>query len=122
MWSKDRHAAAGKAAETRAEQFLQGLGLITRERNFRCKAGEIDLIMQAGDLLVFVEVRLRNNPFFSSASESVTWRKQQKIIRAARFYLLQHRLLDKMGCRFDVVAFNRPTGDPEWITNAFSEV
>ena len=113
-------SAKGDAAETRAEEFLQSQGLRTRSKNFRCKLGEIDLIMLHGDTLVFVEVRLRNNPRFTQAAESVTWRKQQKIIRAAQVYLLQERLTDRVACRFDVVALTQATETaPEWIQNAF---
>src|SRR5690606_16286623 len=96
-------------------------GLRRRERNYRCKAGEIDLIMSQGDTLVFIEVRLRRNTRFASASESVDLRKQQKLIRAAQHYLMQHRLTDQVACRFDVVAFNHGL-DPEtitWLPNAF---
>lgn len=111
----------GEAAEALAEQFLQAQGLQTRARNYRCKVGEIDLIMQHGDTLVFVEVRLRNNPRFSQAAESVTWRKQQKIIRAAQVYLMQTRLTDSVICRFDVVALatTNSGAEPDWIQNAF---
>lgn len=109
----------GEAAEAHAEQFLHAQGLQTRARNYRCKVGEIDLIMQHGETLVFVEVRLRNNPRFLQAAESVTWRKQQKIIRAAQVYLMQTRLTDSVICRFDVVALTTEGATPDWIQNAF---
>jgi putative endonuclease len=113
----------GEAAEAYAEAFLKQQGLITRHKNNRCKLGEIDLIMTQGKNLVFVEVRLRNNRHFSSAAESVDYRKQKKIIRTAQHFLLKMNLLDKVPCRFDVIAFNssRPeTEIPEWIKDAFS--
>jgi len=94
-------------------------GLVKLDKNYRCKLGEIDLIMQHEDTLVFVEVRLRSHPAFANAAESVTIRKQQKIIYAAQHYLQQHRLTDKAICRFDVIGFCK-NGDPEWIQNAFS--
>ena len=64
-------SARGAQAERLAEQFLQGQGLVCIERNYRCAAGEIDLIMRDGNMLVFVEVRLRSNRFFTQAAESV---------------------------------------------------
>ena len=110
---------SGAQAEARAEVFLVKQGLVKREQNYRCKLGEIDLIMQHKDTLVFVEVRLRTHQAFANAAESVTIRKQQKIIKTAQHYLQQHRLTDKANCRFDVIAFS-DNGEPEWIKDAFS--
>jgi len=121
LWSARANAQQGQKAEALAEAFLQGQGLQPRQHNYRCKAGEIDLIMTQGEILVFVEVRLRTNARFASAAESVDARKQQKLLRAAQHYLLQHRLTDKVQCRFDVIAFNRGL-DPTsitWLPNAF---
>lgn len=116
---KTAKISAGAVAEQRAEIFLQEKGLVIREKNYRCKLGEIDLIMQHGDSLVFVEVRLRTHQAFAGAAESVTIRKQQKIIKTAQYYLQQHQLTDKAHCRFDVIAFGENT-TPEWIKDAFS--
>jgi putative endonuclease len=110
----------GAHAETRAEQFLWQQGLTTRAKNYRCKLGEIDLIMAQGNDIIFVEVRLRKHPLFASAAESVTLRKQQKIIKAAQRYLQEHRLTETAHCRFDVIAFSSEQSEPEWIKNAFS--
>lgn len=115
-------SAKGFDAEARAEKFLHSKGLQTRDKNYRCKGGEIDLIMRDGETLVFVEVRLRSNRRFETAAESVDFRKQHKIIKAAQYYLLEKRLTDKLPCRFDVVAINNQTDSEqefEWITNAF---
>ena len=112
----------GQAAETYAEAFLKRQGLMTQHKNYRCKLGEIDLIMTQGNSLIFVEVRLRNNRHFSSAAESVDYRKQKKIIKTAQYFLLKMNLLDKVPCRFDVIAFNSchpETEIPEWIKDAF---
>lgn len=111
----------GSDAEARAESFLLHQGLVTHCKNYRCKLGEIDLVMQHGETLVFVEVRLRSNPRFSSAAESVNGRKQQKIIRTAQLYLQQRQLTERVPCRFDVVALARDdsTAPPEWIRDAF---
>lgn len=92
----------------------QGLRLITR--NYRCKGGEIDLIMETrrGET-VFVEVRVRNHGSFGGAAESVNQRKQQRLIVAAQHYLC--RLPALPPCRFDVVAID---GDHmTWLSDAF---
>lgn len=109
----------GALAEARAETFLVQQGLVKREKNYRCKLGEIDLIMQHNTTLVFIEVRLRSHTGFANAAESVTYRKQQKIIKTAQYYLQQHHLTDKANCRFDVIAFS-DNSSPEWIKDAFS--
>jgi putative endonuclease len=114
-----RTSGAGALAEARAETFLLQQGLVKRAQNYRCKLGEIDLIMQHNTTLVFIEVRLRSHTGFASAAESVTVRKQQKIIRTAQHYLQQHQLTDTANCRFDVIAFG-DNGNPEWIKDAFS--
>ena len=112
--------STGSQAEQRAALFLHQQGLVIRAKNYRCKAGEIDLIMQQGDTLVFIEVRLRSHRQFANAAESVTFSKQRKIIKTAQFYLQHHQLTDKINCRFDVIAFGDNTA-PEWIKNAFCE-
>lgn len=117
--SEPKHTL-GAEAEARAEQFLQQQGLLTRVKNYRCKLGEIDLIMQQGDELIFVEVRLRSHSQFATAAESVTFRKQQKIIKAAQRYLQEQHLTERANCRFDVIAFSANNSEPEWIKNAFS--
>lgn len=116
-------STTGELAEARAETFLVQQGLVKRAKNYRCKLGEIDLIMQHDiaheTTLVFVEVRLRTHAGFANAAESVTYRKQQKIIKTAQYYLQQYGLTDKANCRFDVIAFS-DNGNPEWIKDAFS--
>ena len=114
-------SARGAQAERLAEQFLQGQGLVCIERNYRCAVGEIDLIMRDGNMLVFVEVRLRSNRFFTQAAESVNYRKQHKITRAAQYFLLTHKLTDKVPCRFDVIALDgMQTASIDWIKSAFN--
>ena len=107
--------AAGGAGEERAEDYLARHGLAIVARNYRTKAGEIDLIARDGTTLVFVEVRLRSPHRFGGAKASITPRKQRRIVAAARQYLMNLKPLPP--CRFDVVAFD---GDaPEWIRGAF---
>jgi putative endonuclease len=110
----------GQAAEHYAENFLKSRGLILVEKNYRNRYGEIDLIMKDKQYLVFIEVRLRNNPMVSG-SESVSFFKQQKIIRAAEYYLKKHQLSHSQYCRFDVMGLQQqPDGFTcRWIRNAF---
>jgi putative endonuclease len=77
----------GQSAESRAEAFLKTHGLKRVTRNWRCRFGEIDLVMQDGATLVFVEVRLRSRSDFGGAAASVTPAKQKKLLAAARQYL-----------------------------------
>jgi putative endonuclease len=109
----------GKFAENRAEKLLLARGLRILQRNYRCRQGEIDLIAQDGDTLVFVEVRSRSRQDYGSAAESITPAKQRRIIAAARHYLAT---LSRMpACRFDVVTLDRG-GEPLWIKAAFEDM
>jgi putative endonuclease len=105
---------AGDAGEERALRHLQQHGLSLVERNFRCKGGEIDLIMQEGQVLVFVEVRKRADQRHGGAAASVTWRKQRRLIIAAQVYLQRYRT--PPACRFDVIAIEGDTLN--WLKNA----
>ena len=107
--------ASGAAAEDRAAEHLQRRGLKLVARNWRCRQGEIDLILRDGATLVFVEVRSRASATFGGAGASITLAKQAKLIRAAEHYLLQHP--DPAPCRFDAVLID---GDElQWLRNAF---
>lgn len=94
----------GQQGEDRALAYLQQQGLVLLERNFRCKVGELDLIMQHGAVLVFVEVRQRASGRYGGAAASVTPAKQRRLLRAAQFYLLRYR--SQPPCRFDVIAID----------------
>ncbi|RXZ36434.1 YraN family protein [Oxalobacteraceae bacterium CAVE-383] len=111
---------AGDGAEDRALAYLQQQGLRLCTRNFRCKAGEIDLIMNervnAHDTLVFIEVRKRSSMRYGGAAGSVTPAKQARLIRAAHWYLARYRTMPP--CRFDVIAFERE--EMSWLKNAFA--
>ena len=109
----------GQTAESRAAAFLQSHGLKLVTRNWRCRFGEIDLVMQDGAALVFVEVRLRSRGDFGGAAASVTPAKQKKLLAAARQYLAALKSMPP--CRFDVVALSG-SGQPEWIRNAFDDM
>jgi len=112
--------AQGAKAEDLALRHLEAQGLTLVTRNFRCRMGELDLIMRDDGYLVFVEVRSRRYSHYGTPAESVTPAKQQKLLLAAAFYL-QRQTLD-LPCRFDVVAILRPASvEPqvEWIRDAF---
>ena len=108
----------GKEAEQLAESWLRNRGLLPVCRNFRCRSGEIDLIMRDGESLVFVEVRFRKNHRFGTPAETVCLSKQQRLIKAAYSYLQRRKEIPQ--CRFDVISV---TGEQEksieWIPNAF---
>jgi putative endonuclease len=104
----------GQAGEDAALAYLQQQGLALVMRNFRCKSGEIDLIMQDQGSLVFVEVRKRASGDFGGAAASITPAKQRRLLRTAQYYLLRYRT--QPACRFDVIAIDgeRMT----WLKNA----
>ncbi len=106
----------GAAGERIAEQYLLARGLETVARNYHCRGGELDLVMRQGNVLVFVEVRLRCHPGFGGALASVDARKQRRLIHAAQHYL-QHTGWNGP-CRFDVIGLDEHA-QPEWISNAF---
>ncbi len=114
----------GDYYEDKAVTLLENRGLRLLERNFSGKTGEIDMIAQEGDQLVFVEVRARSNRFFESAAGSVNTRKQQRIIRTAQLFLQRRPHLAHMPCRFDVIAFEPPQFGTcpriHWIRGAFT--
>ncbi len=110
----------GTAAEDLAIEHLEQRGLILLTRNYHCRRGEIDLIMQEGNFLVFVEVRYRKNDRYGSAAESVTRQKQRRLLTTAEYYLQSERHHADNICRFDVIALSGEQ-DPqiEWIKDAF---
>lgn len=112
---------SGNAAETLALRYLEGQGLKLVTRNYRCRQGEIDLVMRDRDNLVFVEVRYRRNPDFGGAVGSVTATKQARLRAAAEHYLLAHPAEARRPCRFDVLGLQSLNDDrpPHWITDAF---
>lgn len=103
----------GRDAEVRAQTFLEQQGLTLIEKNFRCRAGEIDLIMRDVQTLVFIEVRSRKNQQFGGAAASVGPVKQQRLWRSASLYLL--KFPKPPACRFDLVAIDG--NDLRWMKN-----
>jgi putative endonuclease len=113
---------AGSEGESEALTHLKRAGLKLIARNYRCKAGEIDLIMLDGRTLALIEVRYRSTLNFGGAAASVTWRKQRRIIMAARHLMLTRADLRRYPARFDVVAISSGIRgvEIEWIKAAFT--
>ena len=109
----------GQAAEALAADYLRCHGLSILERNFRCRFGEIDLIAQDGETVVFVEVRMRGRSNFGGAAESITARKRERLRKTARFYLAGLRTLPR--CRFDALLVSGTGSNIDWIRDAFGE-
>ena len=109
----------GKKSEIIAADFLKQKGYKIIELNHKNKVGEIDIIAQDKEYLVFVEVKARMSRAFGDPLEAVNYRKQQKIRQVAELYLIKKRKTDA-NCRFDVVAI---LGDEDsnirHIENAF---
>lgn len=112
-----KHLVDGRLAETQALQYLLQQGLRWQASNYRCKVGELDLLLWEGKTLVVVEVRYRKNNHYGGAAASITYQKQLRIIKATQHYVIMHKL-NQVAVRFDVVALT--AGKPlEWIKNAF---
>ena len=108
----------GDAAEQLALEHLERHGLKLLARNYRCRMGEVDLIMRDGASLVFVEVRLRGKGAFASAAESIDARKQRRIVAAAMHYLMRQ---PETPCRFDCVLMSTlDAASVEWVKAAFT--
>lgn len=110
----------GYAAENQARQFLSQQGLTWITSNYRCRWGEIDLIMKDKDTIVFIEVRSRVSNEYGGAVESITMQKKKKIIKTASHYLVAKNLWDKCFTRFDVISLQGELNAMEWIKNAFT--
>ena len=118
---KSAHLRQGSAAEAAAEQYLQKAGLIVKQKNYSCRHGEIDLVMEDGNELVFFEVRYRRGDSFGGPAASIDHGKQQRLKRSADHYLQTHNSEGHNGCRFDVMAVSGSEPDYrfDWVTNAF---
>ena len=108
----------GAAAELAALHFLKRQGMSPLTSNFRSKLGEIDIIMLAGQTLVFVEVRHRSYDRYGGAAASINAAKKKKLWRTAHLFLQQHPAYQALPCRFDVVAYDGTDleTEPDWRT------
>lgn len=110
----------GGDAEQIAVSYLRRQHLVLIAQNYRCRFGEIDLIMRDGSTLVFIEVRMRANEMYGGAAASITPAKQAKLLRTARHYLSE--INSEPSCRFDALLLSGANGQEiEWIRNAFGE-
>lgn len=112
----------GAELEALACKYLHQNGCKIITTNFLCKLGEIDIIAEDKNTLVFIEVRYRKQSGFGGALESVGAKKRQRIIKTASYYLQQNKLTNKRQCRFDVFAIegNLQRMQYNWIKDAFS--
>lgn len=109
----------GQQAEELCTAHLRQHGLTILQRNFRSRFGEIDIIAGDDDQLIFVEVRFRKNTRYGQPYETVTRKKQEKLIKTAWSYLQnQHAGLNK-ACRFDIMSVTSSPQQIEWIKHAF---
>ena len=104
---------SGQAAESIALEYLQQHSLKLLRKNFHSRFGEIDLIMQDNDTLIFVEVRQRSSGI-SDAIASICPSKQRKLVKAAQYYLLN--IGYEVACRFDAVVMDKEH-NIEWLKN-----
>lgn len=109
----------GFAVEEKVQAYLVAQGLRWIESNYRCRMGEIDLIMCDQQYLIFVEVRARRSNQFGGALASVTYQKRHKLMRTAQWYLMQKKLTAHAFVRFDIVSVEGNTQQMTWHQNAF---
>jgi putative endonuclease len=99
----DYRQRLGRRGEEIAAAYLGEQGYSILARNWRCPAGELDIVARQGETLVFVEVRARRGDRFGTPEQSVTPAKQAKLVELAQTYLQEHGLADEQW-RIDVVA------------------
>lgn len=110
------HLLQGERSEQLACSYLLKQGLQLIEKNFHCKYGEIDLIMKDAETLVIIEVRFRKSNKYGGALESISQKKQSRIIASTQYYLSSNNINSLI--RFDVITMSSDT-DINWIKNAF---
>ncbi len=115
-WRKE----VGRRSEEVALDYLLGRGLRLRDRNYYVREGELDLVMEMGDVVVVVEVRSATTRYLHSPGQTVNSKKQAHVVRATEAYIRRFGLTSRP-IRFDVVAVRwlRGVADVEWIQDAF---
>ncbi len=111
----------GDYAERQARHYLEKRGLKTLQCNYHCRYGEIDLIMEDKNELVFVEVRSRTPKGYGNAVETISDSKIRKIIITAEQYLQDKKISPQKFCRFDIVSIDNTANKSmiKWLPNAF---
>ena len=107
------HKQTGNAGEAHARDYLETQGYVILEMNWRCKAGEIDIIAQQDNTIVFIEVKTRRGTL-SEAFAQITPAKRRKLIRSTNFYLNEHKLHNRLW-RIDAIAIALKQGDEPTI-------
>jgi putative endonuclease len=108
----DRRKQTGRQGEEIAARYLEDNGYKLVQRNWRCKIGELDLIVEDDDVLVFVEVRTRHGHRYGIPEESITPAKQARLIELAETYLQETSSIPQ-SWRIDVVAVQLGPGRPQ---------
>lgn len=111
--------ARGALGERVARQYLESMGLLFLDSGWRCRLGELDLVMIDNGILAFVEVRARRHDSLVSPQESIDRHKRRRVIQAARHWLMHHPEQTELPARFDVVAIEDDGSQIDWIRNAF---
>lgn len=123
-----RNRSKGYQVEGIVKTYLIEQGLKAVCNNYRCKSGEIDLVLTDKNTLVFAEIRFRKNTLYGSSIETVSLTKQKKLILAAEHFLQHHSWSKQLNCRFDVIGATAATQSDkhcynglkiDWIKNAF---
>jgi putative endonuclease len=112
-------AAKGKAGEDMAARLLEESGFRIIKRNFRSKAGEVDIVAEDHGTLVFVEVKAWNSYGWENLEYSINKKKQKKIVETAKIFLENYREYNSSQVRFDVI-FIGP-GFVRHLVSAFME-
>ena len=108
----DLRTTFGRRGEELAAEHYRALGFTVLDRNYRCRDGEIDLVVRRDHLIVFCEVKTRRTSRWGEPSEAVGWRKQQRLRRLAACWLADRRP-DHREVRFDVMSVVVAKDDPE---------
>ena len=111
----------GQAGEDYATKILSEAGLIILKRNYRCPKGEIDIIAQDQQDLVFIEVRTRSSAFNGWGEESISRTKRQHLLAVASYYLIEQGFTAWPQIRFDLVALRWQSEKPlcNWLKGIF---
>ena len=113
----------GNRGEDKAAAFLESKGYVIIARNWRTRTGEVDIIAEKEDVLVFAEVKTLPSGGLETLSHELNLRKQKRIIETSKFFLAKYRQYNNSKIRFDVLAIDVPELDPVYhIEDAFSEL
>lgn len=120
MGESELRRQLGGEAEDAAVRYLTAQGFRIRARNYACRAGELDVVAERGELVAIVEVRMRSSAAWGDPAHTVSWPKQRRVVRAALHYLQRERLRGRE-IRFDVISIvgRGPTATVEHIPGAF---